>query len=140
MPAENKYNADATTFQFNPDNTGAKVCIVKDPSDKTPITSTNLPSDTCVFIKWMNLCNAAGEMGPLVFIVQVDGIEDGKFFKREIPGLAINGSLENGVIYFCSTRAGNHGLWMDWFSTIVIPFIKRRSDAYNAKVSGFDYC
>jgi hypothetical protein len=135
LPGENKFNADATTFQFYPDNTGGKVNIIRGNDDKSPVTSVNLPSDTCVFVKWMHLCNAVGDMGPLVYIIQIDGLEKDTFEKFEIPGLACLGSNLKGVVYFCSSRAGNHALWMDWFLYIVIPYMAESSKFYDLKVT-----
>jgi hypothetical protein len=82
LPAECKYNADATTFQFYPDNTGALVCVVVDSKDKSPVTSSKIPSDMCVFIKWMHLCSASGAMGLVVLIVEIDSIPEGQFGKH----------------------------------------------------------
>jgi hypothetical protein len=82
------------------------------------------------------LCNAAGTIGDLIFIVQVDKVPEGLYYKVEIPGLSAGGTVDaKGYIYYCSTRAGNAALWINYFETIAIPNMAKNATTFQFTVS-----
>jgi hypothetical protein len=118
-----KWNADATTVRIDKNATGSLVCLIDDETTKNgPVHSINVPSDPCIFIKWMNMCSAAGDLSDLVLIVAVDGLTDDNFLPVRVRGLSsMSGNTQFGWILFCLTRGGNAVLWKWWFEAIAIP-------------------
>ena len=97
--------------------------------------SNKKPAETCVFIKWMHLGSAAGDMSQLVFLIQVTDMPDGEFYSYQITGLCAYTTKGVGIIYFCNTRAGNDTLWEHWFVNVAIPFMKDIAVIHDHRVS-----
>ena len=122
LPAECKWNADATTILVDETASGGPCVIVRDKNDHTPVTCAERSNSLGILIKWMHLCNAAGETGPLVLIVSVDKMAEKTFFAREVKSLSNSNAIEStGWIYFCNSKQGNDALWKHWFLNVVIP-------------------
>jgi transposase len=137
LSATNKWNADSTGLLVHSDGHGELVCTVLERGKPDPVTSSTTPDDIGIFIKWMHLCNAAGDGGPLVLIYAVSDMPEGEFFHFRVPGLSgeTNAVGQFGHIYICKTRAGNAAMWAHWFEEVAIPTMRNSNAFYAFKVS-----
>jgi hypothetical protein len=60
--------------------TGALVCIIGDPEDKSPIASSTIPDTLNLLVKWFALNNSGGESGPLVLIFAIPTMAEDTYF------------------------------------------------------------
>ena len=138
LKADNKWNADSTTFSIVEHGTESKVCIVRDPDlDLIPRgpTRSMLPSSLPVYLRWIHLCSAAGELSPLVFMIAIDDLSEDDFFTYPVQGLSsTNGNTICGHLVFTKSRAGNQESWMWWFQHICIPTINLTKNLLQHKV------
>lgn len=122
------WNFDATQLNYTRSEAEKRVCIVKG-KKRNSATTTVGDSSLGIAVKWMHFANAAGEVGPLVFLIAISsfGLDDLEVF--EVPGLDQHGLSDRvGYVVFCETRAGNTNFF-DWFvKTIVFPTVKNVSD------------
>jgi hypothetical protein len=88
LSGHRKWNADATTIEVKEDQSGELVCILYDKNDKSPPTSSEIPSTTSIFMKWFHFCNAVGDMGPLVVIVCIKNMPKEEFFAKKVKRLS----------------------------------------------------
>jgi hypothetical protein len=140
LKADNKWNADATTFKIDLVGTGSRVSVVRDVEENytssQPIRSLSIPTGLPVFIKWLELCSASGELSPLVFWVAVDEMDPDAFHVATVPGLShISGNINVGYIVFTKTRNGNIESWKWWFNTVAIPTINLSRNINDHKVN-----
>ena len=105
VPAENKWNADATTIVVGESLSGSLVCAILDGTEKTPVASSTIPDNLNILVKWFWLNNAGGESGPLVLVFAVPSMTEGTYFSAEVPAFASTSFIgETGVIFFSKTR------------------------------------
>lgn len=132
LTAEYKWNADATTILVEEVGTGSYCVIVRDKDDHSPVTSSQRNNGLGILIKWMHLCNAAGEAGPLVCIISLDSLPANKFFVRKVKALSNCTSVgAYGWLYICNSKAGNDGLWKHWFINVVVQTLRLGAEAHN---------
>ena len=113
------------------DGSGQFVCIVQDKNNQTPATSVDIPNALSIFIKWFHLCNAAGDVGPLVVIMAVDKLSEDEFFAAKVPWLSnVNKPGDCGWFYLSKKRAGCKALWNHFFVNVVIPTLKENAIQY----------
>jgi hypothetical protein len=142
LPAEFKWNADATTAIVSETGTGALVCTIEDKQlpgqqnapkrRKKKLDSSVIPSSTNLLVKWMFLCSALGDTGPLTLIVAVPEMPEGAFFASKVKSMSGSSELgaQPGWLYFCNSRAGNAELWRHWFAYVLIPTLEICKDMY----------
>ena len=136
LPAENKWNADATTIIVSENLTGSLVCAIMDDNQTTPVASSSIPDNLNILVKWFGLNNAAGESGPLVLIYAVPSMAEGTFFSAEVVSLASTTYIgEIGHVYFCKSRGGTYAMWKHYYLTITVPTIERSNSIHLNKVS-----
>ena len=136
LPAEYKWNADATTLITHDDGEGETVCFL--PSNEEEIQqyerkldSSEITNSMALLVKWVQFCNAAGEMGPLTLVFSMPGIPEGKFFAQKVKGLAKSVDIDaEGWVYFCNTRAGNAAMWQHWYINVVTYTMGKARDVY----------
>lgn len=136
LTATNKWNADGSTFVFSSDGCIKHVYRLSESLELE--LSGGLPPDTRYSeqarrfgaqdfpyaIKVMHLCNAAGEVGPLVAVVAIDDLDTDAFHVAAIPGFANTAAAgQVGYIFFTKTRAGNKRMWTHYFLNILVPCI-----------------
>ena len=133
--AENKWNAGATTIVVNESGTGALVCIIKDQDNHEPVTSSSLPNNLNLLIKWFALNNAGGEAGPLVLMIAVPSMEENTFFAIQVLSMGSTTFIgERGWLYFSKTRGGCSSMWIHYYTHVTIPTIKLSNDCHKWKV------
>ena len=136
LPAEYKWNADATTVIAKENGSGDLQCYLASNEEELndyekKFDSTNIPTSMAILVKWIQLCNAAGEMGPLTLLAAMPGLPEGKFFVRKVRGLSqTNNIVDEGWLYFCNTRAGNAELWQHWYINVVQMTLSLTREAY----------
>ena len=146
LPATNKWNADATTYVFEPRLKNQKVCrlldddeikVLGDNEDDIKIKrlqggrrksrSTTLP----FAIKLMHMISAFGESSDLVLIIAVKNMQEYDWCVEEVNGLAYSSYIgAKGYIYFCKTRCGTKDMWKDYFTRIVFPTIEQSNECH----------
>jgi hypothetical protein len=134
LAAEHKWNTDATTAIVKRHGSGALVCYIPDKAERKALNSSRTPCELNLLVKWVMMCNAAGEQGPTTLIMTMPKMHDGEFFAQEVTGLS--GTTEigsTGWVYFCNSRAGNAALWRHWFQHIVMPTLAKCRDAHQLK-------
>lgn len=137
LSAENKWNADATTIIVSESLSGSLVCALSD-DDSTPVSSSTIPDNLNILVKWFGLNNAAGESGPLVLIFAVPSMTEGTFFSTEVVCLASTAYIgEKGRIYCSKTRGGCPEMWKHYFLYVTIPTIERSNALHSNKVDNF---
>lgn len=135
MSAEYKFNFDATTFECKPTGAGDMAICKYTKEDKDEVVSENESGDLSVFVKWMFLNNAAGEVSPLVLIVAVKEMPPDVFYCAEVTGMSHElGIGSAGFLYCCRSRAGNAALWNHWYLNVVVPTIKIVRTVHNHMV------
>lgn len=131
LPAENKWNADATTIVVGESLSGSLVCAILDGTEKTPVASSTIPDNLNILVKWFGLNNAGGESSPLVLVFAAPSMTEGTYFSAEVPALASTSFIgETGVIFFSKTRGGTPDIWKEYYLQVTLPTI-RRSNAFN---------
>lgn len=119
-------NADATTFGVSFGNTeqlATTISIKKERPDDA-ISRTEAES-LSLFVKWMAVVNAQGEMGDHIFICADDTVKDGTFEKVWVQGLThLTDPKAGGWLVFCPTRAGNAAMWSWWMVEVAAAFAK----------------
>lgn len=140
LKADNKWNLDGTTFRIMAAGSGSKVLIVRDEEEdftsNQPIRSSSIPSSSPVYIKWLELCSASGELSPLVFWIAVENMEPEAFHVEEVLGLStVSGNAQLGYLIFTKSRAGNLEAWKWWFKNVTIPTINLSKNLNDHKVS-----
>ena len=149
LPAENKWNADATTYVFEAVGKDEKVCRllqedefehVGDDDDAIEVKrlsggrnkskSTTLP----FAIKLMHMISAFGESSDLVLIIAIPTLPANEWYVEEVNGLSYSSHVgSKGFIYFCRTRCGIKQMWSDYFTRIVLPTIHASNEYHNKK-------
>lgn len=132
LPADLKFNADGTQYECKEEGSGDFALVVAGGADdREEVVSVDYPTQLSCFLKHVQLANAAGKTGPLVIVAAVPSMPKGEFYFEKIPGLAQDGATDSyGVLYSCSSRAGNAALWRHWLLNIVIPCIAGAQAAY----------
>ena len=131
LPAENKWNADATTIVVGESLSGSLKCAILDGTEKTPVASSTIPDNLNILVKWFGLNNAGSESGPLVLVFAAPSMTEGTYFSAEVPALASTSFIdETGVIFFSKTRGGTPDMWKEYYLQVTLPTI-RRSNAFN---------
>lgn len=138
LSAENKWNADATTIIVSESLSGSLVCALSD-DDSTPVSSSTIPDNLNILVKWFGLNNAAGESGPLVLIFAVPSMTEATFFSTEVVCLASTSYIgEKGRIYCSKTRGGCPEMWKYYFLYVTIPTIERSNALHLNKKTIFN--
>jgi hypothetical protein len=119
-------NFDATQFIVTDTNQELLVTIKMndDTSENEPLT---LVEDSTLSrgIKWMMLCNANGNLGKSVFLVEDSSLKDGDFTKDCIRGLAPGTDPKSdGWLCFTKTRAGNNEFFKWYITEIMVSFVQ----------------
>lgn len=140
LAAECKWNADGTTFEVKRNPAGKYYCVyVEERKNKrVEVAETNGATslEHPIYIKWMAMTNAVGNMSPVVLIVAIDKMNEGDFIPFIVPGLSSSKVIgEFGYVIFCKSRAGNEALWRWYYSNIVISTISQSQLYYKKKVS-----
>jgi hypothetical protein len=128
------WNWDFTQFVY--DHTETQECwIVADRADKRSINK-NCCDGLPLAIKYMHLCSADGEPGPMCLLIAVSGMNDEDFVIKEVPGLSqLNTSSSVGYLIFCSSRCGNDNIYRWFLENIVMNTIQRTRNTYKLYVS-----
>ena len=89
-PNQGIYNFDATTFEVNLSRHLGQVLKLKEENQLLSVPAARQqPSDMAIFIKWLFLTNADGDVAPIVLLVQLPGIEKGSFILKEIDSASL---------------------------------------------------
>jgi hypothetical protein len=141
LAAEYKWNADATTFEILKDDTrDTYYCVYenerKDKRVQYSAEDGSSGSKLPIYIKWMAMTNAVGDMSPVVLIVATDIInkDEESFFFYEVKGLTNSRYYGTGYVLFCSSRGGNKAMWRWYYLNMVVPTIAQYQIYYNLKV------
>jgi hypothetical protein len=123
------WNWDGTQFVVRMTAAGARVYILDDDEDPTPVTAIG-DSGLDYAIKWMFLGSAAGDAAPLVFIIAAPDLPPDKWQVYEIKGMSV--TTDSGKThYLCigHDRQGTAHLYQ-WFmrSIVIATIVKTRSD------------
>jgi hypothetical protein len=138
LMAENKWNADATTIIVSQKGTGALVCIIGDPEDKSPISSSTIPDTLNLLVKWFALNNAGGESGPLVLIFAIPTMAEDTYFATQVTSMSSTTAIgDRGWVYFSRTRGGCKAMWTHYFLTVTVPTIAHSNSVHLHTVSSF---
>lgn len=145
-PAPYKFNADATTFEIKPSGAGDKALVwaevlphdgedENDPFMTGEVVSDEAASGLSIFLKWMHLCNAIGESGPLVLLAALPNMPEGTFFVQKVSGLTHTGELGGfGWLYCCRTRGGNAPMWRHWYLNCVCETLRKCREHHEEQV------
>jgi hypothetical protein len=129
-----KWCFDGTTYEIK-EGVGGMVMISCRDRDNTPIRNTQNQATLGVYIKWMYMGSAAGEVAPLFLVFAVDCMPEGEFYIQEVVGLSSGNDItRSGFIAFAKSRAGNTGLWINFFLRFVIPTLQNSRNIFQAKV------
>jgi hypothetical protein len=141
LAAEYKWNADATTFEILKDDTrDTYYCVYenerKDKRVQYSAEDGSSGSKLPIYIKWMAMTNAVGDMSPVVLIVATDIInkDEESFSFYEVKGLTNSRYYGTGYVLFCSSRGGNKAMWRWYYLNMVVPTIAQYQIYYNLKV------
>ena len=130
-----KWCFDATTYEIRDGASGGKIIIQYDKSDNSPIRNTAVQESLAVFIKWMFLGSAFGEYGALFFLFAIDTMGPDDYYFHEVQCLSgTSDVLKTGYVACAHSRAGNAGLWKQYFIQIVVPQLVTSSRAFALKV------
>ena len=146
LPPCCKWNADASTFVFDPSlrlsNKTVRLCkeeeyyfldnddlvVKRVQKGKQKSKGSRLP----YAIKVMQMISAAGDNSPFVAILTIKDMSPEEWWVEEVPGLSLSNHLGSvGCIYFSKTRCGNKEMWKDYFRRIVVPTIRASNEAYD---------
>lgn len=135
LPAEYKWNADATTIEICPggkiDDQKLEVVILDRDYEKTHPVTTTTNETTSAFIKWFHIGSAAGQAGPIVLVVADRNMPVGQFSVHQVKGLGSSKDLTSvGWLYICKDRAGNPEMWKHFMLNIVAPLMKQCYETY----------
>jgi hypothetical protein len=132
IPAQLKFNADATQYKCVAVGAGDYALIAGgDDDERDEVVSQTQPTELALFVKHVQMANAAGQTGPLVVVIAVPGMPVGKFFVQKIANFSQEGHIGgHGYLYSCSSRGGNAAMWKHWLLHIVIPNIKEAQQIY----------
>jgi hypothetical protein len=83
-----KWCFDGTTFEVNENGSGGFFVIAYDAEDNSPIRDSNRQQSLGVYIKWMYLGSAHGEIAPLFMVLAVEVMTDDQFLLVEVVGLS----------------------------------------------------
>jgi hypothetical protein len=132
LPAEKKWNADASTFEIKQNESGGMFLTLKTEARHSRLQVANTESSLPIYIKYMAMANACGNSSPLVLIVAVDDMPEESFEVKEILSMCITTNLNDiGYLLFCKSRAGTKTLWFWYYKYIVIPTISAANTFYN---------
>jgi hypothetical protein len=135
LVAEKKWNADATTIIVSESGTGSLVCIIKDDDNVEPVSSSSLPDNLNLLVKWFALNNAGGEAGPVVLMIAVPSMEDDTYFATQVLSMGSTSAIgEKGWLYFSKTRGGCPAMWIHYYLNVTIPTIRLSNDNHKHKV------
>jgi hypothetical protein len=141
--AEYKWNFDGTTFKVHKDGNGQYHCVYVDERDNgrvQVVDNDSSGSELPIYIKWMAMTNAAGEMSPLVLIVAIEDLDEEDFAVHTVTGLTSSAKVGDfGYLAFCKSRAGNKSLWTWYFKQIVVATIAHAKSVNNIKVTKKKY-
>ena len=135
LKAECKWCFDGTTFEVKEAGNDKLVMISVQERDDSPIRSTTNQATLGVYLKWMYMGSAAGEIAPLFIVLAVDSMPEGAWYIHEVVGLSSSSDItRSGYVAFAKTRAGNDGLWNEYFIRFVIPTLTKSRSYFNSKV------
>ena len=93
---------------------------------------------TAYFIKYYMLMSASGFVGPPVYVIADDNMNNLDIDVYSVPDLSLSVDAEKAYLVFCKSRACNYKFY-DWFnSTILFNFIdsiKKRYDYADGTVT-----
>jgi hypothetical protein len=99
------------------------------------VSSVEIPGSTSIFVKWFHMCNALGDVGPLVAIIAVNSMPPDQYFVKQVKFFTnVNVAGEFGWLYIAKTRGGNSELWKHFFLNVVVPTLKVNANIYDDKV------
>lgn len=131
LRAGQKWNADATTIVVNESGTGSLVCIIKDNDGQEPVSSSSLPDNLNLLVKWFPFNNAGEEAGPLVLIFAVPSMEEDTYFATQVLSLGSTSAIgEKGWMYFSGTRGGCSAMWIHFYLNVTVPTIRLSNDCH----------
>lgn len=126
------------------------MCNLLGYKEKEPLTSSTLPDELRLFIKWMHLCYAEGATSPVVLIMAINAMPENTFFHAIVPALSGDTSVESpGHLYICKTRAGDPALRKHWFINVLLPTLIKNDEnfkpvvsflLFKVEVSNFSHC
>lgn len=135
LSAQQIWNWDATQIVSNNSTHANEVFVVNENTKTEPLSIVG--DERLGFgIKWLHLASAAGEYGPLIFIVAVENMSDNDYWVEKVFGLSqCNSSSSFGYLVFCKNRSANSAFY-EWFITnIAVPTINLCRDKNNLKVN-----
>lgn len=145
LSASQKWNADATTFVFQPPGKGGKVVTLLNEKDyiidaedtiklKSEIKSTKAGSGLPFAIKFMELIGACGACSDLVLIVAIKEMGKDDWLHVDVKGMGTTcGIGSSGHVYFSKTRCGTGPMWKDWLTRVAVPTMEKSSAHFDAK-------
>lgn len=149
LPSCNKWNFDGTTYIMEPIGNSKKVvrlskedehyAIGSEPPVKYNRQSKRKSGSNLSFaIKLMHLSSAYGEIGPMVAVVAMDGMDPEAFHVERLETFtSSNSSRTPGVLYFTKTRAGNAAMWRHYMLNVLIPCLVSSGNAKRTSDQGF---
>lgn len=150
LPSCNKWNFDATTYIMEPIGNSKKVVRLSKEDEyyalggSAPLVKYNSQSkrksgsNLSFAIKLMHLSSAYGEIGPMVAVVAMDGMDPEAFHVETLATFtSSNSSRTPGVVYFTKTRAGNAAMWRHYMLNVLIPCLVSSGNAKRTSNQGF---
>ena len=134
LKSQCKWCFDGTTFEISDSGHDTLVVIAYDCNDTSPIRDSSRPQSLPVYIKWMYLGSAYGEIAPLFLVFAVEVMEADQFHLVQVVGLSGTDVVKPGWVAFAKSRAGNAGLWKEFFRRFVIPTIENSTNVLNTEV------
>ena len=153
LPSHRKWNADATTFVFEPCGSGGKTVRLADEEEYKYVDNYEVvlkhpqpgkcKTKSCRLgfaIKVMQMINAAGENSEFVCIIAVKQMPPETWHVEVVPGLSMDSHIgAKGYLYFTHTRCGTAGMWRDYFLRVVIPSIRQSNNFYDSCETSDDF-
>lgn len=145
LSASQKWNADATTFVFQPPGKGGKVVTLLNEKDyiidaedtiklKSEIKSTKAGSGLPFAIKMMEMIGACGACSDLVLIVAIKEMGKDDWLHVDVKGMGTTCEIgSSGHVYFSKTRCGTGPMWKDWLTRVAVPTMEKSSAHFDAK-------
>jgi hypothetical protein len=159
LPGFGKWNADASTYVFEPKGSGDTICSLAADSDlrkwltqidaeeenEMPLVtvpnvrkkskgknkSQSVDNSLPFAIKVVQHCNASGKSGPACVVIAIKQMPSDVWFVQEVMGLSwVSRIGAKGVVYFCKTRCGTKAMWSDWFTRVAVPTIAESNIAH----------
>ena len=158
LPGVCKWNADASTYVFQPKGKGDRACTLipdkemeqmlkgldaEEDNNNPVVTNTriniktkSIQSGLAFAIKVMQLQNAGGEAGRATILVAIKDMPPDVFVVCEVKGLTWTNHIGgSGFVYFSKTRCGTKKMWEDWLLRVCFPDIKSSNEYHQSKVT-----